>query len=92
VYASQSGVRQLTFYDSNGHILDLLDELEFHFDEEARRRLTAKQKVNFVRGNQSSTTLIPANELQVFVLSKQHGKELLVDICKRVSYFNRVSG
>lgn len=81
LYAAQNGVRQLTFYDSEGRIESIFEELEFVFGRMSKRKLL-RQRVNF---NKAPTTSTAASfDLQIFALSKRHGKQLMTELCAEV--------
>jgi len=74
IYASENGVRQLTFYDANGRVLNLIDELEQVFYKTTRRK-QLNRNVFFKK----TTDIIGG--LQVYALNRKHGKDMLIDIC-----------
>jgi hypothetical protein len=81
LYAAQNGVRQLTFYDTEGRIEVLFDDLESVFDRLSKRKLLW-QRVNF---SEAPTTA--SFDLQVCALSKRHGKQLMAEMCAEVSFW-----
>ncbi|KAI6183414.1 Ditrans,polycis-polyprenyl diphosphate synthase ((2E,6E)-farnesyldiphosphate specific) [Aphelenchoides bicaudatus] len=83
LYSAQNGVHQLTFYDTEGRIESLFEDLEFVFGRLSKRKLL-RQRVNFNK-LASSTTTATSFDLQVCALSKRHGKQLLTEICAELS-------
>jgi undecaprenyl pyrophosphate synthase len=81
LYAAQNGVRQLTFYDTEGKIESLFDDLEFVFGRLSKRKLL-RQRVNFDKSSANTPTSF---DLQVCALNKRHGKQLMAEMCADVS-------
>lgn len=86
MYAAQNGVRQLTLYDTEGRIEGLFEDLEFVFGRLSKRKLL-RQRVQF--GKASSATA--SFDVQVFALSKRHGKQLMAELCAEVGILNTFS-
>jgi len=85
LHAAQNNVRRVTFYDPNGKLEEMAPRLESLWYSRKKSKRVLALAVRFDHSLASMTETANSSGLQVNILSRRHGKEAMVDVCKELS-------